>query len=100
MRKKPPSPFKFKKGNKLSFPKQFFEKYDGDLSDVPQKRSRIITSTRDMGLKYYVRFIDADYCPFGQNEIKKGFEGGFLREELCAFFFSPPTPTEKKFWLA
>ena len=68
---KPPSPsFKFKKGNKLSFPKEFFEKYDGDSSDVPQKRSGIITSTKEKGLKYYVRFIDADYANIEKRKQK------------------------------
>ena len=67
---KPPSQFKFNKGDKLSFPKEFFEKYDGDSSDVPQKRSGIITSTKDKGLKYYVRFIDADYANIEKRKQK------------------------------
>ena len=67
---KPPSRFKFRKGDKLSFPKQFFEKHDGDSTDVPQKRSGIITSTKEKGLKYYVRFIDADYANIEKRKQK------------------------------
>jgi len=67
---KEPSPFKFAKGDRLTFPTKFFELFDKESSDVPQKRTGVVTSLKPKQMEYYILFVDADYAKVNPKKNK------------------------------
>ena len=80
------------------------EKEEGEQQSNNRNRfnKKILESART-GAEYeekvlYRAEIEDAYCPFGQNEIIKDLAEVSSMKNYARFFFSPPTPTEKKFW--